>query len=48
MAVTEAGLVHGYLRARATVPRAARSFARITTALSDLSRNIWPVGGDPA
>ncbi len=37
MAVTEAGLVHGYLRARATVPRAARSFARITTALSDLS-----------
>jgi acetyl esterase len=48
IAVTEPGLVHGYLRARATVPRAARSFARITAALSDLSRNTWPVGGDPA
>jgi hypothetical protein len=28
-AVDGAGLVHGYLRARATVPRAAASFARI-------------------
>lgn len=33
-AVTEKGLVHGYLRARTTVPRAAASFARITTAIT--------------
>lgn len=30
----EAGLVHGYLRARASVPRAAASFARITSAIA--------------
>ncbi len=42
--VTEPGLVHGYLRARATVPRAAASFARITAAISAFARNRWPFG----
>ena len=32
----EQGLVHGYLRARHTVPRAAQSFDRIITAISTL------------
>jgi len=40
--VVEPGLVHGYLRARRTVDRAAASFARITRALQTLA-----VGGDP-
>jgi acetyl esterase len=43
---TEQGLVHGYLRARHTVPRAKASFARITTALSALARSEWPYGDD--
>ena len=43
----ESGLVHGYLRARATVPRAKASFARITTALSALARREWPYGETP-
>ena len=41
-AITEPGLVHGYLRARATVPRAATSFARITRTLSAMARGTWP------
>jgi acetyl esterase len=32
--VVEKGLVHGYLRARTTVPRAKESFARITAAIT--------------
>ena len=40
----EPGLVHGYLRARHSVPRATASFARITTALSALARGEWPYG----
>ncbi len=44
---TEQGLVHGYLRARHTVPRAAASFARITTALSALATGDWPFGDSP-
>ena len=40
--VVEPGLVHGYLRARRTVDRAASSFARITRALQTLA-----AGGDP-
>jgi acetyl esterase len=32
----EEGLIHGYLRARASVPRAAESFERILTAISTL------------
>lgn len=40
--VLESGLVHGYLRARTTVPRAARSFARITAAIATLARGDWP------
>lgn len=35
--VTEPGLVHGYLRARHSVPRAADSFARIIAALAALA-----------
>lgn len=42
--ITEQGLVHGYLRARHTVPRAKASFARITTALSALATGDWPYG----
>ena len=41
LAVTEHGLVHGYLRARATVPRAAASFARIIAALRDMAAGNW-------
>ena len=41
-AVTEPGLVHGYLRARATVPRAAASFDRITRTLSAMAQGTWP------
>ncbi len=42
-AVTEPGLVHGYLRARATVPRAARSFTRIVNAVQDMASHRWPL-----
>ncbi len=42
--VLERGLVHGYLRARHTAPRAAASFARITAALSALAAGHWPNG----
>lgn len=42
--VTEPGLVHGYLRARHTVPRAKASFARITDALSAMAKGQWPYG----
>ncbi|MFN4204604.1 MAG: alpha/beta hydrolase [Tabrizicola sp.] len=41
-AVTEPGLVHGYLRARHSVPRAAESFARITAAISAFALGRWP------
>ncbi|MGV8986471.1 MAG: alpha/beta hydrolase [Cypionkella sp.] len=40
----EQGLVHAYLRARRSVPRAEASFARITSALSALARGDWPYG----
>lgn len=43
VAVVEPGLVHGYLRARATVPRAARSFTRICHAITDLAEGHWPL-----
>lgn len=36
--VEEKGLVHGYLRARATVPRAATSFDRIVSAISAFAK----------
>jgi acetyl esterase len=41
---TEAGLVHGYLRARSSVPRAKESFARITQVLAALAQGEWPYG----
>jgi acetyl esterase len=40
--VTEPGLVHGYLRARHSVPRAAESFARITAAIAAFADDRWP------
>lgn len=42
--VEEPGLVHGYLRARATVPRAADSFTRIVTAIAAFAKGDWPYG----
>jgi acetyl esterase len=36
------GLVHGYLRARTSVPRAAASFAQITATISAFSTGHWP------
>jgi acetyl esterase len=38
--VCEPGLVHGYLRARHSVPRAAASFGRITTAIRALRDGV--------
>ena len=38
------GLVHGYLRARTAVPRAAASFTHIVTAISALAKGEWPYG----
>ena len=43
-AITEPGLVHGYLRARHSVPRARESFARITTTLAAFASGEWPFG----
>lgn len=45
-AVTEPGLVHGYLRARHSVSRARESFARITAAISAFSQDQWPFGAE--
>lgn len=42
---TEAGLVHGYLRARHSVGRARDSFSRIVAAVAALARGDWPYGG---
>ncbi|MCX7286700.1 MAG: alpha/beta hydrolase [Rhodobacterales bacterium] len=42
----EPGLVHGYLRARHTVPRARDSFARIVASVAGLARGDLPAG-DP-
>jgi len=40
--INEAGLVHGYLRARHSVRRAQESFERITVAIEALGQDIWP------
>lgn len=40
--IREAGLVHGYLRARNTVDRARDSFERIVLAIEALGQDIWP------
>lgn len=47
VAVTEPGLVHGYLRARHTVDRARTSFARVTATLSAMATGQWPTGDLP-
>ena len=41
-AITEPGLVHGYLRARHSVPRARESFARITRTITAFAEGRWP------
>lgn len=46
-AITEAGLVHGYLRARATVPRAAASFTRIINTITAFAAGDWPFKDAP-
>jgi acetyl esterase len=40
--IVEPGLVHGYLRARHSVPRARESFARITAAITAFAESRWP------
>ncbi len=40
----EAGMVHGYLRARHRAARAKAAFERITGAISALARDAWPAG----
>ena len=40
--INEAGLVHGYLRARSTVTRARESFERIVIAIEALGQGVWP------
>ena len=40
--VREEGLVHGYLRARTSVARAADSFERIELAIEALGQGLWP------
>jgi acetyl esterase len=41
---TAPGMVHGYLRARGTVPRAAASFTEICNAISALAQGNWTYG----
>ncbi len=40
--INEAGLVHGYLRARHSVNRARNSFERISVAIEALGQGLWP------
>lgn len=40
--VEEAGLVHGYLRARHSVARARASFGRICNGIARLGQGLWP------
>ena len=40
--INEDGLVHGYLRARHSVARAADSFERIELAIEALGQGLWP------
>ena len=44
MAFTAPGMVHGYLRARASVPRATASFSEICNAITALAQGHWPYG----
>lgn len=43
-AEVEPGLVHGHLRARHDVPRAAASFAKVTAAVAAFAEGRWPFG----
>ncbi len=40
--INEPGLIHGYLRARNSVKRAADSFERISVAIEALGQGLWP------
>lgn len=40
--ITEKGLIHGYLRARHSVPRAQESFQRITDTITAFAQGHWP------
>ncbi|WP_170478610.1 alpha/beta hydrolase fold domain-containing protein [Ruegeria arenilitoris] len=40
--INESGLIHGYLRARTSVKRAADSFERISVAIEALGQGLWP------
>ena len=42
--ISEAGLVHGYLRARNMSSKARRSFDRIVADIRSLGNGIWPYG----
>jgi acetyl esterase len=42
-----AGLVHGYLRARSTVPRAADSFTEIVDTIAAFANGLWPFQETP-
>jgi acetyl esterase len=44
--INEAGLVHGYLRARHSVARARDSFERISLAVEALGQGLWPYDED--
>ena len=44
MALVEPGLVHGFLRARSIVPRAAASFTLVIAALTAFAAGDWPSG----
>lgn len=44
--IEEAGLVHGFLRARASVPRAAASFTLIVETITAMAAGRWPFEGD--
>jgi acetyl esterase len=46
--IEETGLVHGFLRARGTVDRAAASFNRISNALRMLGSGNWTIDGQQA
>lgn len=42
--INEKGLVHGYLRARASTARGRAGFERITLAIEALGQRLWPYG----
>lgn len=47
LAIVEPGLVHGYLRARHSLPAARASFRRVTDTLAAFGRRAWPFDTAP-